>query len=65
MTINTGATGQMSYYSAANAISGTTDLYVSGSNIGIGTASPGALLTVGATSGAADYGRGQAIKSAR
>ncbi len=37
ITLNSAATGQMAYYSGANAISGTSNLYVSGSNIGIGT----------------------------
>ena len=50
MTVNTGATGQMAYYSGANAISGTSNLYVSGSNIGIGSATPTATLTVNGAS---------------
>ncbi len=37
-TDNAGAVGQMAYYSGATAISGTPNLYVSGGNIGIGTA---------------------------
>jgi hypothetical protein len=48
--INTAATGQMAYYSGANAISGTPDLYVYGSNIGIGTSTPTYLLSLLGTS---------------
>ena len=46
ITVNTGATGQMAYYSGANAISGTPNLYVSGSNIGIGTSAATYLLSL-------------------
>ena len=46
VTINSAATGQMTYYSGANAISGTTNLYVSGSNIGIGTSNATYLLSL-------------------
>jgi hypothetical protein len=46
VTVNPAATGQMAYYSGANALSGTTDLYVSGSNIGIGTSTPTTLLSL-------------------
>jgi hypothetical protein len=43
---NTATTGQMAYYSAPNTISGTTNLYVSGSNIGIGTSTATKLLSL-------------------
>ena len=46
LTFNTAATGQMAYYSGASAISGTSNLYVSGSNIGIGTSSATNLLSL-------------------
>jgi hypothetical protein len=46
ITLNTGVTGQMAYYSGASAISGTSNLNVSGSNIGIGTATASQPLTV-------------------
>ena len=49
LTFNTAATGQMAYYSGASTISGTANLYVSGSNIGIGTATPNATLQVNGT----------------
>jgi len=44
--INPGATGQMAYYSAANAISATPNLYVSGANIALGTSSASYLLSL-------------------
>ncbi len=46
VALNTAATGQMAYYSGASTISGTPDLYVSGSNIGIGTSTPTNLLSL-------------------
>lgn len=45
-TFNSAATGEMAYYSTANAISGTPDLYVSGANIGLGTSTPTNLLSL-------------------
>ena len=46
VSVSAAATGQMAYYSAASTLSGTTNLYVSGSNIGIGTSTATYLLTV-------------------
>ena len=46
ISVNPATTGQMAYYSTASAISGTPNLYVSGSNIGIGTATAAQPLTV-------------------
>ena len=46
MTINSAATGQMAYYSGASTISGTSNLYASGTNIGIGTSSATNLLSL-------------------
>ena len=46
INFNPAATGQMAYYSAANTISGTSNLYVSGANIGIGTSSATNLLSL-------------------
>ena len=46
VTINAAATGQMAYYSGASVVSGTNNLYVSGSNIGIGTTSATNILSL-------------------
>ncbi len=46
ISVNPATTGQMAYYSTVSMISGTPNLYVSGSNIGIGTATATQPLTV-------------------
>ena len=46
ISLNPAATGQMAYYSAAATISGTPNLYVSGTNIGIGTSTATNLLSL-------------------
>jgi hypothetical protein len=46
VTSNAATIGQMAYYSATSTISGTPNLYVSGSYIGIGTATPATTLEV-------------------
>lgn len=46
VNVSPSTAGQMAYYSAANTISGTTNIYMSGSNIGIGSTSPAYKLDV-------------------
>lgn len=46
VTINPATTGPMAYYSSSTAISSTPNAYVSGSYIGIGTATPATWLDV-------------------
>ena len=46
VAVNAATTGQMAYYSGASAISGTPNLYVFGSNIGIGTSTATQMLSV-------------------
>ncbi len=46
ITFGAGTAGQMAYYSGTNAVSPTSAMVVSGSNIGIGTTSPAYLLDI-------------------
>jgi hypothetical protein len=55
-TVNSGTAGQFAYYAAnGTAVSGSSLLTVSGSNIGIGTTSPYATLSVNSTAGVAAF----------
>ncbi len=46
-TINSGLAGQVAYYAAnGTAVSGTSTLFLTNENVGIGTTTPGAKLTV-------------------
>lgn len=49
-TVNSGTTGQAAFYSTGGtAVSGTSNLIFSGANIGISTATPGALMDIRGT----------------
>lgn len=49
-TVNSGTAGQGAYYaSSTNAVSGTSNIIISGSNVGIGSPTPGSTLDVQGT----------------
>lgn len=49
-TVNSGTAGQVAYYATSTtAVSGTNNLYISGSNVGIGSVTPGQILDVQGT----------------
>lgn len=45
-TVNSASSGQVAYYSGTNAVSGSSNLVISGSNVGIGSSSPVQKLDV-------------------
>ncbi|MDE2079070.1 MAG: tail fiber domain-containing protein [Patescibacteria group bacterium] len=46
-SLYTGTTGQLAYFNGTNSLTGTSDLFDSAGNIGVGTTSPYAKLAVG------------------
>ena len=45
-SVNTGATGEMAYYTTSNIVGSTDSLMIDGTNVGIGTSTPASKLTI-------------------
>ncbi|MCP4583169.1 MAG: formylglycine-generating enzyme family protein, partial [candidate division Zixibacteria bacterium] len=51
-TVNSASAGQLAYYSADGmAVSGTSNMYISGSNVGVGTSAPLTTFSIEGTAG--------------